>query len=145
MLHTTPQPTNSHEYKLFSKWAPCDFYCMKCWVWNSARVSSQRHGQFSCCSTELPAGRRRYRLCLIREWKDLNPSGLGPAELKIAREDLKIRLPRLCNAYSSASLQHMLFVAPSPSPLRVCIYWPCLSFFDLALPGYFDVLFSGIF
>lgn len=47
---------------------------------------------------------RRYRACLIREWEDLNPPGLGPAELKIAGEDLKIRLPRLCNAHSSPSL-----------------------------------------
>lgn len=62
------------------------------------------HDAFRCCSTALLSGRRQYCMCLIREWEDLNPPGLGPAELKIAREDLKIRLPCLCNAHSSASL-----------------------------------------
>lgn len=56
-----------------------------------------------CCSTAQLSGIWWYCECLIREWEDLNPSGLGPAELKIAREDLKIRLPCLCNAHSSPS------------------------------------------
>lgn len=125
MLHTTlfpPDPTNWHT--AIFRGPPQDFCGTGYWahifvfrnmLWHGCVIGGSvgfhaglfpcpLHGELSCCSTALLVGRRRYCVRLIREWEDLNPSGLGAAELKIAREDLKIRLPRLCNAHSSASL-----------------------------------------
>lgn len=63
-----------------------------------------------CCSTAPPAVQRRHCMCLITVKE--------PKSLKIAREDLKIRLRRLCNA----PLISLLSTHPSACRRHICIY-----------------------
>lgn len=122
--------------------------------WNRGNFGSERfcpgarrlRGAFRCCSAALLGGRRQYGACLIREWEDLNPPGLGPPQPKIAWKDLKIRLPRLCNVHSSPSLWHMLFLLStltcSHLPLPCLFVFLSAFMFPWTLPPSFNLFLS---
>lgn len=85
------------------------------------RMCSERHFQAGVSATfrhsfiALLSGSGRYFMCLIRKWTK-SSQVWDQLNWRSRGQDLKIRLPWLCNANSSPSLQHMLFLAASFHP-----------------------------